>query len=44
MGGTVLVRGLERWGIGRWGTGNKHSTVYTKDPLTHLPPSHLLSP
>ena len=39
-------RGLTRWGKGRWGIGNKpqYSKVYARDPLTHLPSSHLLSP
>ena len=38
-------KGLTRWDEGRWGIGNKpqYSRAYTKDPLTHLPSSHLLS-
>ena len=43
---TLNFKGLKRWHEGRWGIGNKpqYSRVYTKDPLTHLPSSHLLSP
>ena len=42
----AVFTGLKRWDEGRWGRGNKpqSSRVYTKDPLTHLPSSHLLSP
>ena len=44
--GGTLVKGLKRWDEGRWGIGNKpqYSRAYAKDPLTHLPSSHLLSP
>ena len=41
-----LIKGLKRWDEGRWGIGSKpqYLRVYIKDPLTHLPFSHLLSP
>ena len=38
--------GLNRWRKARWGIGNKpqHNGASTRDPLTHLPSSHMLSP
>ena len=44
--GVQRVKGFKRRHEGRWGIGNKpqYSRVYIKDPLTHLPSSHLSSP
>ena len=41
-----LLRGLKRWDEGRWDKGDKpqYSRTYSRDPLTHLALSHLLSP
>ena len=38
-------RRAQSWGKGRWGVGNKpqYSRVHTRDPLTRLPSSYLLS-
>ena len=46
MTSVVPFRGCKWWGKGRWGIGNKprYSRVYTRDPLTHLSSSQLLSP
>ena len=40
------VQRLKRQDEGRWGIGNKpqDNRVYARDPLTHLPSSHLVSP